>query len=240
MNTAQSFYQTPKQSANADSATTEELLSFLLPRPQAMFLDIGCWDGEKTMLMAQKIGAREIWGVDFLELRLEQARARGVQTLWADFNAETQLDLPDASFDVIVCSEVLEHVFSPDFLFDEMTRLLKPDGYILITTPNLASWKNRISLALGWQPLLTEVSARTRYGNPFNPPGRPSGHIRMFTLRAMLEMAGAFGLRPQRVGGLALVSPARTLAGALSRAGDAALTRFPALADRMIIRFGRR
>jgi hypothetical protein len=58
----------------------------------------------------------------------------------------------------------------------------------------------------------------------------------MFTLRALLEMLQAAGLRPTRVGGAALRSPAKTIAGSLSRAGDVLLARFPALADQLIIR----
>ncbi len=42
---------------------------------------------------------------------------------------------PDASFDVILCSEVLEHVPEPTLALDEFTRLLKPGGILLLTAP---------------------------------------------------------------------------------------------------------
>jgi SAM-dependent methyltransferase len=230
------FYETPKKSASADDAGLENILPFLTPVPNVMLLDIGCFDGIKTALIRDALEAREAWGVDFLSEKLAQARKRGIQTREFDLNAGKPLDFPAGMFDVIICSEVIEHVYSPDDLLDEIARLIKPGGYAVLTTPNLASWKNRIALLLGWQPLLTEVSTRDRYGNPFMPPGRPSGHIRMFTLRALLEMLQVAGLRPVRVAGAALRSPAQTLAGGLSRAGDTLLMPFPTLADRLIVR----
>ena len=42
---------------------------------------------------------------------------------------------PDSSFDVILCSEVLEHVPEPTHALDEFTRLLKPGGMIILTAP---------------------------------------------------------------------------------------------------------
>jgi len=236
MQTIRAFYESHQKSAFADSTGLNEILPFLTPGPATAFLDIGCYDGFKTAAIRDLLGAQETWGVDFVSDWLAQARTYGIQTKEFDLNAGKPLDFPSAAFDVIICSEVIEHVFSPDELLDEIARLLKPGGYAVLTTPNLASWKNRIALWLGWQPFLTEVSTRARYGNPFMPPGKPSGHIRMFTLRALVEMAKVAGLQPAQIGGAALRSPARTLAGGLSRSGDALLTRFPALADRLIIR----
>jgi 2-polyprenyl-3-methyl-5-hydroxy-6-metoxy-1,4-benzoquinol methylase len=236
MQTIRAFYESHQKGVSADDAGLNEIAPFLTPVPGAVFLDIGCFDGFKTAAIRDLIGAHETWGVDFVSDWLAQAREHGIQTKEIDLNSGKPLDFPALQFDVIICSEVIEHVYSPDDLLDEIARLLKPGGYAILTTPNLASWKNRIALLLGWQPFLTEVSTRARYGNPFTPPGRPSGHIRVFTLRALLEMARAAGLQPVRIGGAALRSPAQTVAGWLSRSGDVLLTRFPALADRMIVR----
>lgn len=47
-------------------------------------------------------------------------------------------DLPfeDGSFDIVFCRELIEHVLDPDAVFLEIKRVLKPEGYLLITTPN--------------------------------------------------------------------------------------------------------
>jgi SAM-dependent methyltransferase len=44
------------------------------------------------------------------------------------------LDQPDASFDVVLCTQVLEHVRRPQHALEEMTRVLKPGGYLLLST----------------------------------------------------------------------------------------------------------
>lgn len=45
-----------------------------------------------------------------------------------------ELDLPDASFDVVLCTQVLEHVRRPQRALEEITRVLKPGGYLLLST----------------------------------------------------------------------------------------------------------
>jgi len=47
----------------------------------------------------------------------------------------TAIPEPDASFDAILCSEVLEHVSEPTPALDEFARLLKPDGKLILTAP---------------------------------------------------------------------------------------------------------
>jgi ubiquinone/menaquinone biosynthesis C-methylase UbiE len=47
----------------------------------------------------------------------------------------TTIPSPDASFDAILCSEVLEHVPEPTLALDEFTRLLKPGGVMILTAP---------------------------------------------------------------------------------------------------------
>lgn len=51
----------------------------------------------------------------------------------------TNIPLPDNSFDAIMCTEVLEHVPDPIRAFEEMNRLLKVDGYLVITAPFASS-----------------------------------------------------------------------------------------------------
>jgi ubiquinone/menaquinone biosynthesis C-methylase UbiE len=47
----------------------------------------------------------------------------------------TEIPVPDASFDDVLCSEVLEHVPEPTHALDEFTRLLKPGGTLILTAP---------------------------------------------------------------------------------------------------------
>ena len=51
------------------------------------------------------------------------------------FSDITAIPAPDASFDAIICSEVLEHVPEPTHALDEFTRLLRPGGVMILTAP---------------------------------------------------------------------------------------------------------
>jgi ubiquinone/menaquinone biosynthesis C-methylase UbiE len=57
-----------------------------------------------------------------------------------------RLPYPDDHFDCLIFSEVLEHLYeSPIKYLEEFYRILKPDGYLLITTPNVMCWKTKSS-----------------------------------------------------------------------------------------------
>nr|WP_274378796.1 class I SAM-dependent methyltransferase [Sulfolobus islandicus] len=89
----------------------------------------------------------------------------------------------DEYFDVILLIDVIEHLFYTDDAINEIKRVLKEKGIVVISTPNLSSFANRILLLLGYQPLGTEVSARKHYGRPnkYNIREGVAGHIRAFS-----------------------------------------------------------
>ena len=58
----------------------------------------------------------------------------------------------DGYFDVIVLSDVIEHIVNLWPAMEEITRLLKPNGHVVISTPNIASLRARVSLLMGVFP----------------------------------------------------------------------------------------
>lgn len=100
-------------------------------------LDFGCGSGYGSAILAQT--ARSVVGLDISQDALAYARdhhARGNLSFLHD--AELGASLPDASFDLIVCFEVIEHVDAETQrrLVSAFRRLLATDGRLLISTPN--------------------------------------------------------------------------------------------------------
>jgi SAM-dependent methyltransferase len=106
--------------------------------------------------------------------------------------------LQPRTFDVILLIDVIEHLYDPDAALDEIRQLLSPDGVLVLVTPNLTAWFNRLMFLLGLMPFSMEVSTRGVFGRPgFGQ--RPVGHIRVFTVRAMREFLRASGFEVVRL-----------------------------------------
>ena len=70
------------------------------------------------------------------------------------FDAERDtFPYPDASFDTVVCGELIEHLFQdPMHLMSEINRILKPGGAVVLTTPNIASLRGISAILQGYHP----------------------------------------------------------------------------------------
>lgn len=145
---------------------TENILSFLHSSSTAKVLDVGCGDGEKTMLFKDKIRCQEIMGIDGVQGRLAIAKGRGVTIVYG--NLEKRWQLPTKYFDVVVSNQVIEHVVDVDHFIAEIYRILKPKGYCVISTENLSSWHNIIALVLGVQDFSHHILKRKHVSNPFS------------------------------------------------------------------------
>jgi SAM-dependent methyltransferase len=108
---------------------------FALPYAQGRdVLDGACGVGYGTAFLSEH--ARSVVGVDLSGEAIEYARRR-----YARPNARFErmdllaLDLPDGAFDVVCSFETLEHLPDLDRFLDEVVRVLRPDGTLLVSTP---------------------------------------------------------------------------------------------------------
>ena len=202
-------------------------------------LDIGCGDGSMSVALKKTLGAKEVFGIEISARGVQEARRKDIVCYELDVD-ERPLPFEDNSMDAIYAGEIVEHLFDPDHLVDEIFRVLHPRGVAIIDTPNLAWWADRLALLLGYQPQSTEPSLR------FGSAGKlftssttgGGGHLRIWTPRAfrqLLELHG-FNIRAfVGAGGktttpLALPFPI----GAAHVAVNRFLCRFPSLAQFMI------
>lgn len=135
---------------------------YLLERKSGCtLLDCGCNDGEITLKIARLIGAIKVYGIDIDGEALNKAKNKGIIAYKADLNERFPLD--GESVDVVFSNQVIEHLTNTLNFVREIYRVLKPNGYAVISTENLANWANILALTLGWQPF----SSKLGLGNPF-------------------------------------------------------------------------
>ena len=200
-NPLRDFYEDPAVPASSgqDRALRQaEMLADLLAGVPggARILDVGCGDGFATGVAAARLPGHHFAGLDWSAPSLRKARDAGVAVLRAGL--DTRLPIRSDSVDVVIMSEVIEHLVDTDSAVEEAHRVLKPGGSLLLSTPNLAAWYNRGLLAVGVQPVFSEVSLRSVFGRPGS---QVAGHLHMFTRRALVEFLAAYGLRTEQVRG---------------------------------------
>jgi methionine biosynthesis protein MetW len=152
-------------------------------------LDVGCGSGNSY---AREIARRgEAWvGVDVSANAVAAAREAGLDARVIEDAAE--LPFEDESFDLVVCIEVLEHLFSPDRAAAEILRVLRPGGRLVCSTPNVGYWRLRANMVFGlWNPLGDELSVERPWRDP---------HIRFFTPKTMERMLRLTGFREVTTG----------------------------------------
>ncbi len=109
-------------------------------------LDIGCGDGTNTLEL-NKMGFKA-QGCDISENAVNKALKKGLKATRVDTN---QMPLPfkDEEFDMVWLSDVIEHVFWPDGMMSEIYRILRPNGYLFVSTPNVSWWGIRLQILFG-------------------------------------------------------------------------------------------
>ena len=111
----------------------------------------------------------------------------------------TKLKFPDNYFDMAFFGELIEHIYDLPAFFYEVKRVLKPGGFLALSTPNLAAWYNRILLLMGkcpvnYQPtpLFYNKKLEEQHQKAYiNPKQREFPlhhfHVRVFTLDRLLD-----------------------------------------------------
>lgn len=201
------------------------LLSLYLrryPKPSLRMLEIGCGNGEsiaqiaelaeRSGIISRKCLALKGWDVSAAGIR--EAQARGLDAEIKDVTHPDAARNDPGRYDIVIFSEVLEHLVDTGAAMRTIRTILAADGGLLLTTPNLAAWYNRILLPLGFQPFLTELSFEPyRFGNAVfyrlpligEKPGinYMLGHLRVFSYRALREFVRYFGFDIVRAMGYA-------------------------------------
>jgi 2-polyprenyl-3-methyl-5-hydroxy-6-metoxy-1,4-benzoquinol methylase len=147
-------------------------------------LDIGCGNGALTGRLA--VPGRQVMGADFAQSGVERAREAfpNLEFFVHDVTEPLASEMR-GKFDVVVSTEVIEHLFLPRDLFVRAREALGDGGHVVITTPYHGYVKN-LAIALAgkydhhWMPLAD------------------FGHIKFFSRRTLAQMAQELGFQPVR------------------------------------------
>ncbi len=155
-------------------------------RKKFRLLDIGC--GRNTELFFRKKSEDIYYGCDFFYNTKKSLK----NYISIDLNEESlSLKFKNKKFDVIFCGEVIEHLFSPDKLIDEIKELMDENSILILSTPNLGYYLNRLMLFFGVSPFFLENSSETKLGRKFKFLGqgnKTEGHIKVFTYGAIKDL----------------------------------------------------
>ena len=153
-------------------------------KPGVRVLDAGCGNG-RHLYEAFKLPGVKVVGLDMKSedvtkarnmMRLLEKVGEGGEGAWGIFTGDiTRLPFSDQSFDVVICSEVLEHIPDEAKAIQEITRVLKPGEILAVSVPRFF-------------PELICWALSKAYRND------PGGHVRIYRKRELIRKLERAGL----------------------------------------------
>jgi 2-polyprenyl-3-methyl-5-hydroxy-6-metoxy-1,4-benzoquinol methylase len=111
-------------------------------------LEIGCSTGYISRLLRQR--ECDVTGVEIDAAAVEQARAYCREVYILDLDSPNWIAaLPEGKFEVILLGDVLEHLAKPDMTLLQLSRVLGPQGRLVISLPNVVHWVTRLKILFG-------------------------------------------------------------------------------------------
>jgi ubiquinone biosynthesis O-methyltransferase len=164
-------------------------------------LDVGCGNGSELALPLARLGF-QVTGIDIHGPSIEHAKQLGVDIKNLSYICGRVEDLKSPPYDVVILSEVLEHLREPRFLLSAALEHLNKNGMIIVTVPNgygefeIDSWLFRMLR------LQRVVDAIARNSNQVTAAtdNHESGHVQFFTRRQLRRLFAECSLSVVREG----------------------------------------
>jgi 2-polyprenyl-3-methyl-5-hydroxy-6-metoxy-1,4-benzoquinol methylase len=156
--------------------------------PGARVLDVAAGQGNATLALAE-LGYRVTWN-DYRADLIPYVRSK-YERGDVEYVAGNIFDLEfEEPFDLVLAAEVVEHVAHPDRFLEKLSTLIKPEGTIVLTTPNGEYFRNRL-------PKFAECADPSMFESvQFQPDG--DGHIFLLYPDELAMLAEQAGLRVVR------------------------------------------
>jgi ubiquinone/menaquinone biosynthesis C-methylase UbiE len=150
-------------------------------------LSLGCGAGSDVWFLASD---NLVVGIDYVRSGLAVAARHGLRATQMDLNAAHTLPFPDEVFDVVVCKDILEHLVDPRRALEEIRRVLRRDGYVVLNVPNHFYLTMRLRILTGkglmWKTIGADHTAVYDESNYM--------HLRFYTYRGLLRLLSSVGL----------------------------------------------
>ena len=163
-----------------------DVLELIPNNPMARVLEIGAADGSTLVALKRAGKAREVVGVELLAISGGgQTRSEIDRFIIADIE-EKNLNLEQGSFDVLICADVLEHLRDPWGALQYLVTLMRQDGTVVVSLPNILYWRACMRILLGdFRYASSGVLDKT--------------HLRFFCKKNVLDLVRSADLNIERV-----------------------------------------
>jgi len=192
----------------AQDQNEKNIMSFFETDLGAKICDLGVDDGIKFMKVVKPIGSENLYGCDINPQQLRKASKLGIIVPNEPTDLNRPLTYPDNFFEVVYSAFTIEHLVDLDSFVKEIFRILKPDGYVIISTENLSSWHNIFALLCGYQAFSQIISRRVYgIGNPLSINRGQKifheswSHIHILTYKGLIELFEFYGFKVDEIKG---------------------------------------
>jgi len=169
----------------------QKAIKFLKEHKPGRLLDIGCGPGEFGSVFVKS--KWDVYGIDVSKELLKVAEKNGLKTKFHDISKK--FPFKDGTFDAIFAGEIIEHVPDADFFLDECHRILKKNGTLVLTTPNLLALSDRWRMLRGKDPKY--------YSAHLKEPG----HVRLYTFGSIQKHLRSHNFKIDKIVGDVIIFP---------------------------------
>ena len=156
-------------------------------------LQLGCANGYESSMLASQF--RSLLAVDGSRAFIQQAQANNKcdnvefkQLLFENMSSKSHL----AKYDYIFCHYVLEHVFDPNVILQNIHSLLKPGGLLFVVVPNSQAFSRQLALQMGYIDNLEDLTENDL----------KHGHRRVYNIDSLLKCLTNNGFKVHEVRGV--------------------------------------
>lgn len=151
-------------------------------------LEIGAGTGASLIYMLEKKVAKTISGIDLTEISDSYQKDPRMSNFWLGDIEKDDFEIPDESFDCIICGDILEHLIDPWSTMKLIQKWLKPGGTFILSIPNI-------------REIYTFAQIYLKGSFKYNPEGGilDKTHLRFFCKKDVKELVSDSGLNVVRV-----------------------------------------